>query len=49
MSLHEENSSFLDKKKVREDRIAEAIRIIDTAKQKGAILRLIGGLAVRNH
>jgi hypothetical protein len=48
VSLHEENSS-LAKKKVREDRIAEAIRIIDIARKKGAILRLIGGLAVRNH
>jgi hypothetical protein len=49
VSLHEENSLFLDKKSVREDRIAEAIQIIDTARKKGAILRLIGGLAVRNH
>lgn len=49
MSLHEENNSFLDKKSIREDRIAEATRIIDVARKKGAILRLIGGLAVRNH
>lgn len=45
----EENNSFLEKKNVREDKIAEAIRIIDIARKKGAILRLIGGLAVRNH
>jgi hypothetical protein len=45
----EENNSFLDKINVREDKIAEAIRIIDIARKKGAILRLIGGLAVRNH
>ncbi|MFX1465353.1 MAG: hypothetical protein ACFFA5_02630 [Promethearchaeota archaeon] len=49
VSLHEKNSFFLDKKSVREDRITEAIRIIDIARKKGAILRLIGGLAVRNH
>ncbi len=49
MSLHEENNSILDKKSIREDRITEATRIIDVARKKGAILRLIGGLAVRNH
>jgi hypothetical protein len=49
VSLREVNNSFLDKKNVREDKIAEAIRIIDIARKKGAILRLIGGLAVRNH
>ena len=49
MSPREENSSVLDKKNVREDRIAEAVQIIDIARKKGAILRLIGGLAVRNH
>jgi len=49
VSLHEENNSILDKKSIREDRITEATRIIDVARKKGAILRLIGGLAVRNH
>ncbi|MFX1519846.1 MAG: hypothetical protein ACFFCD_07990 [Promethearchaeota archaeon] len=48
MSRYEDNS-FLDKRSIREDRIAEAIHIIDVARKKGAILRLIGGLAVRNH
>ena len=49
MSLHKENISFFNKKNIREDRITEAIRIIDVARKKDAILRLIGGLAVRNH
>ncbi|WP_287582427.1 hypothetical protein [Candidatus Borrarchaeum sp.] len=49
MSLHKENISFFNKKSIREDRINEAIRIIDVARKKDAILRLIGGLAVRNH
>ena len=31
------------------ERIAEAERIIDAAEEKGVVLRLIGGLAVRNH
>ena len=33
----------------RDDRINESKRIIEAAKEKGIILRLVGGLAVRNH
>jgi len=45
----ESQNSFSDRKWIREDMIAEAKRIIDTARNKGVILRLIGGLAVRKH
>lgn len=34
---------------IRENKISEAIRIIDAAREEGVILRLIGGLAARNH
>lgn len=33
----------------RESKIIEAIRLIDAARENGVILRLIGGLAARNH
>jgi hypothetical protein len=33
----------------REDMIAEAKRVIDSARERGIVLRLIGGLAVRFH
>ena len=33
----------------REDMIAEAKRIVDAAREKGIVLRLVGGLAVRFH
>lgn len=49
MSFNEGSNSFVNNRRVREDRIDEAIHIIDVARNKGAILRLIGGLAVRNH
>jgi hypothetical protein len=49
VSFNEDSNHFLNKKRVREDRIAEAMQIIDVARKKSALLRLIGGLAVRNH
>jgi len=49
VSPNEDSVSFLNKRGVLKDRIAEAIHIIDLAGKKGVILRLIGGLAVRNH
>ena len=33
----------------REDMIAEAKRVIDAARERGIVLRLLGGLAVRFH
>ena len=45
----ERESFFSDRRWVREDMIAEAKRIIESAREKGVVLRLIGGLAARNH
>jgi hypothetical protein len=36
-------------RKDEEERISEAKRIVDLAREKGVTIRLIGGLAVRNH
>ncbi|MFX0097324.1 MAG: hypothetical protein ACFE7E_06145 [Candidatus Hodarchaeota archaeon] len=43
------DDSFSNSRAAREDKITEAIRLIDSAREKGVILRLIGGLAARNH
>ncbi|MFX1362708.1 MAG: hypothetical protein ACFE7A_04590, partial [Promethearchaeota archaeon] len=43
------NDSSLNSEAVRESKITEAIHLIDAAREKGVVLRLIGGLAARNH
>lgn len=38
-----------NRKAMRESKITEALRMIDAARENGVVLRLIGGLAARNH